>query len=141
MVRGCSYCVGSSGLSGSCISCTSAFPLEVTRIVTCVCVPFPMLGSGGSVVTEPCHVPERLLSRLKDFWASVGTGLSAGLFASDCAKARVASDIRTRGRRKRTDFMFGSPSHVVGTVLLVFTELVSPRPVMSSRTQIRHFGT
>jgi len=37
--------------------------------------------------------------------------------------------------------MFGSPSHVVGTVLLFFTELVSPRPVMSSRTQIRHFGT
>src|SRR5215470_9840653 len=73
-----------------------------------------MLGSDGSVVTAPCHVPERLLSRLKDFRASVGAGLSAGLFASDCAKARVASDIRTRGRRKRTDFMFGSPLHVVG---------------------------
>src|SRR5215470_3773813 len=128
MVRGCSYFVGSSGLSGSCISCTSAFPLEVMRIVTCVFVPFPMLESGGSVVTDACHAPARLLSRLKDFSASVVTGLSAGLVASVCATATVASDIRTRGRRKRTDFMFGSPLHVVGGVLLFSIELVSPRP-------------
>src|ERR1700693_13614 len=85
--------IGSSGLPSPVISCTIAFPMEVTRSEACVILP-SMSACGGTVVTWPSQEPARVFSLSKDFCAS------------DWAKAKVHSDIRTTDSIKRRDFMF-----------------------------------
>src|SRR5260370_32409358 len=111
MVTGWSYRVGSSGFPTSCISCTSAFPREVTRSETCDIVPFPISCSGGSVVIEACQEPARVFSWSKDFCAS---DFWVSVFCTpDCAKATVESDSRTTDSIMRSDFMFHSPQKFI----------------------------
>src|SRR6516165_10719977 len=109
MVSGWSYLAGSSGVPASFISCTSAFPREVTRSETCTGLS-PQSGCGGSAVTGPCQVPARVFNVSNDFCASDGALLSLDLCASDCAKAMMANNTKTADNIKREDFMFNSPS-------------------------------
>ena len=51
-------------------------------------------GCGGSTVARPCQCSASVFSWAKDFCAS------------DCAKVKVESDIRTTDSIKRSDFMF-----------------------------------
>src|SRR5690349_19573057 len=105
MVTGWSYFIGSKGVPASCISCTSAFPLEVTRSVISS-LALSTSGFDGVAFTEPRQVPARVFSSVKDFCASVSaTGLSAILCPSDCAKATVASNIRATGGAKQKRFI------------------------------------
>ena len=45
---------------------------------------------------------------VKDFCASDGTGAAEDMCASDCAKAKVASDIKTTDSIEPSDFIFFS---------------------------------
>src|SRR5215831_10860960 len=109
MVSGWSYLAGSSGVAVSFISCTSAFPREVTRSETWTGLS-PQSACGGSAVTGPCQVPARVFNVSNDFCASDGALLSLDLCASDCAKAMMANNIRTADNIKREGFMFDSLS-------------------------------
>src|SRR6266545_4084676 len=82
----------------------SAFPREVTRSEACIGLPPNISGISGTV-TGPSHSPARLFMVAKDFCAS-GTGAKEDFCGSDCAKAMVASDIRTADSIKRRDFIF-----------------------------------
>ena len=62
--------MGSSGRPAPVISCSSAFPIEVVRSVTCMILP-SISGVGGTVVTRPSHEPARVFILSNDFWASV----------------------------------------------------------------------
>src|SRR6266705_1252922 len=71
-----------------------------------------LAATGMSVFTGPSQSPARVFIASKEVCASdFGAGAlgSAILCASDCAKATVASDIRTTDKTKRRDFMFHSP--------------------------------
>src|SRR5436305_7844220 len=75
MVIGSSL-VGSSGVPGSFISCTSALPLEVTRNVTYMGLSsMAAFAEGRSVVTEPFHEPAKVFSLSNVFLASDWAGL------------------------------------------------------------------
>src|SRR5205823_2665010 len=118
MVTGWSWRVGSSCVPTSAISCTSAFPLDVTRIVICVGLLVSISACGGSTANRPCQVPARVFNWVKDFSASDCAGLltdfcASDFCASDWAKATVVSDIRTTGSIKRSDFMFHPPSELI----------------------------
>jgi len=64
--------VESSGVPEACISCTTAFPREVTRREMCTGLSISGIPCiGGSRVTGPSHSPARLLTVLKDVWESV----------------------------------------------------------------------
>src|SRR5947209_3163433 len=89
MVTGWSYFVGSSGSVAPFISCTSAFPRDVTRNETSIFA-FPISCCGGSTVTPPSHLPARVFMVSKDLSASEG---AAGL-ASDWANATEARNSR-----------------------------------------------
>src|SRR5574340_20017 len=105
---------GWSGIPETDNSCTSAWPLEVTRSENCANLP-STVGSCGKVVSWPTHEPARVFSLSKDFCASDGTTgvcmseCAGGFCASDCANAKVESNIRTTDRTKHRDFMFHSP--------------------------------
>src|ERR1700686_630086 len=89
MVTGWSYLVGSKGVPASCISCTRAFPLEVTRSETWMGLFMSISAIGGSSVTEPCQVAARVFSLSKDFWAS---DWAAGDWATtDSERAKVTN--------------------------------------------------
>src|SRR5258708_33461526 len=101
MVTGWSYLVGSSAEPASFISCTSAFPLEVTRSSTCTGLS-PQSGWGGVAVTGPCQEPARVFSLSKDFCASDWVAA-----ASD---ANALAAIRTnRTENAMRDFISVSP--------------------------------
>src|ERR1039458_5888354 len=86
--------IGSSGLPAPVISCMIALPMEVTRSVACTSL-FSISGFRGTLVTRPSQEPARVFSLSKDFCAS------------DWAKVRVQSDIRTnRTEGAMRDFMF-----------------------------------
>src|SRR5258707_15745228 len=82
--------IGSSGLPVGFISCISAFPIEVTRSEI-------SMGFPPKVLSQE---PARLFSLSKDFCAS------------DCAKAKVESDIRATDSAKRRDLMVLAPCEV-----------------------------
>src|SRR5208282_3912573 len=105
MVTGWSYLVASNGVPASWNSCTRAFPREVTRSERCIGLPPDISGISGTV-TGPSHSPARLFMVVKDFCASDGTGATEDCCASCCAKATVASDIRTTDSTQRKDFIF-----------------------------------
>src|SRR5215469_9409064 len=84
--------IGSSGLPSILISCTIALPIEVTRSESCACLPSTS-GSGGVVVTVPCHDPASVLSTAKDF------------SPFDWAKPAAESHIRRTGSTKRSDLI------------------------------------
>src|SRR5579864_7105215 len=94
MVTGWSTLVGSSTAPASSISCTSALPRDVTRMVTWVGLLLFISGMGGTTLTGPSHLPARVFSSSKDFCAS------------DCAKATVESAITTKQSSQRNDFIF-----------------------------------
>src|SRR5580658_1379107 len=106
MVTGWSYLAASSGVPASCISWTSAFPLDVTRIEMCEVTPFEISGCGGSTVTGPSQFPARVFIVSKDFCASGDATWSAALCASCCAKATVVRDIRATNNMVQMDFMY-----------------------------------
>src|ERR1700722_3438873 len=85
MVTGWSLRVGSSVVPAAFISCTIAFPREVTRSDTSVTAPFPMSAEGGTVVTEPTQEPARVFSLSKDFCAP--DGVAAVVSAANAAVA------------------------------------------------------
>src|SRR6516162_6172801 len=60
---------------------------------------------GGSTFTGPCHLPARAFSVSKDFCAPEGANCSVALCASDCAKATLETDIRTKSSRKRMNLI------------------------------------
>src|SRR5580698_3348945 len=109
MVTGWSYLVASNGVPASCISCTSAFPLEVTRSETCILAP-DISGASGTVTT-PSHSPARLFKVVKDFCAS------DGVVATSAAKA-VAATRRNKREIAMRDFML---------ILSLFFTQSSPR--------------
>src|SRR5580704_2597595 len=86
MVTGWSYLVASNGVAASCISCTSAFPLEVTRSERCILA--PDISGASATVTGPSHSPARLFMVVNDFCASDGTGVAA-------STAKAVAAIRT----------------------------------------------
>src|SRR5215472_7342020 len=97
MVTGWSYFAGSSGVPASCISCTSAAPLDVTRMETCAVSVF-MPGCGGSMVVRPSQSPARVFSWVKD--------LSASDVVAGWAKARTGRRITPASSIIRNDFIF-----------------------------------
>ena len=79
---------------------------------TCSGLMSTFASTGMSVFTGPSQSPARVFIASKEVCASdFGAGAlgSAMLCASDCAKATVASDIRTTDNTNRRDFMFHSP--------------------------------
>src|SRR6187549_3797022 len=61
--------IGSSGIPATLISCRTALPLEVSRIVTCTTLVCKS-GVGGTVVTVPSHSPAKAFILLKEAAAS-----------------------------------------------------------------------
>src|SRR5947209_2366746 len=105
MVIGSSL-VGSSGVPGSFISCTSALPLEVTRNVTYMGLPSKAaFAAGRSVVTEPFQEPARVFSLSNDFCASDWAGLE-DFCGSDWAKTPMARNNKKADTVMRSDFIF-----------------------------------
>src|SRR5438477_2073054 len=105
MVIGSSL-VGSSGVPGSFISCTSALPLEVTRNVTYMGLPSKAaFAAGRSVVTEPFQEPARVFSLSNDFCASDWAGLE-DFCGSDWAKTPIARNNKKADTVMRSDFIF-----------------------------------
>src|SRR5690349_4675556 len=104
MVTGWSYFVESRGVPGSCISCTRAFPLEVTRSVISN-LALSTSGAGGVAFTEPRQVPARVFSWSNDLCASDTTGVLGAsiLCASDCATDCTADCMTDRRTDRVTD--------------------------------------
>src|SRR5437660_11919861 len=78
----------------------------------------PDISGISGTVTGPSHSPARLFMVAKDFCAS-GTRATEDFCASDCAKAMVASNIRTADRTKRRDFIVYSPASCNLTTVIV----------------------
>src|SRR5215470_1064732 len=100
MVIGSSL-AGSSGVPGFFISCTRAFPRDVTRSETQPSPPMP--ACGGSTLSAPFQVPARLFSRAKDISA-------LDFCAADCAETATTATVESAPisiavSAKRTDFM------------------------------------
>src|SRR5437764_15295414 len=116
MVIGSSL-VGSSGVPGSFISCTSALPLDVTRNVTYMGLPSKAaFAAGRSVVTEPFQEPARVFSLSNDFCASDWAGLE-DFCGSDCAKTPMARNNKKADIVIRSDFIFSFSSNSLQSFL------------------------
>src|SRR5262245_6818119 len=111
MVTGWSYFVASKGVPASCISCTSTFPREVTRIEISPMVPGFTSGRGGSTVTVPFQVPASAFSCEKDFLPS-DCGWVADVCISCWASATVARSSRAKRITGRRVLMSISPQNV-----------------------------
>src|SRR5208283_2806926 len=118
MVTGWSYLVASSGVPASWSSCTSALPLEVTRMEMWRGLPSDISGISATVA-EPSHSPARDFMVAKAFCASDGAGAvedmcGSGFCVCDWAKATVESAIKATESIERRECMVEPPWESLG---------------------------